>query len=72
MKTREEILTKAAEFDGAEEGSIEEDTHRLLLEIAGKDAESMLSDDAAEELLHCADIYHFQSHAVRVIRKFLA
>jgi uncharacterized protein YwgA len=72
MKSREEIIAKADELKSAEEDSVEMEAQQILLEIAGTEASSMLSDEDIEELLYCKDIYHYQSEAVRMIRKFLA
>lgn len=71
MKSRDEILAKAAELSSSEEGSVEMEEYLILLEIAGKDETSMMNAEKAEGLLHLKDIYHYQYEAVRMIRNFL-
>lgn len=72
MKTRVEILEKAASLEPVEAGSVDAEVHELLVEIAGENDETMLSMEDAEELLYVKDIYHFQAVAARRVRKFLA
>lgn len=72
-KTRDEILKKITSL--AEKGNddfITEDVQEILTEIAGNNEGLMLSEADTEDLLHSRDIYHFQSAAVRIVRKFLA
>jgi hypothetical protein len=69
MKTREQILAKAETLNPMDEFSVEADVASILREIAGE--ESVLTADEIEDLLYSRDIYHFQSVAVRRVRKFL-
>lgn len=79
MKTREAILAKIDEivssFDTnneAFEGSVEEEVKALLTEIVGDSEDKMLSEADTADLLYVKDIYHYQSAAVRKVRKFLS
>lgn len=79
MKTREDILAKIDEivssFDTnneAFEGSVEEEVKALLTEIVGDSEDKMLSEADTADLLYVKDIYHYQSAAVRKVRKFLS
>lgn len=70
MKTREEIIAKAETLNPIEEGSVEADMAGILWEIAGES--EVMPVEEIEDLLYSRDIYHFQSVAVRRVRKFLA
>lgn len=75
MKSREEILAKVDEITSTsfeDELSVEDEAKDILTTIAGEDEGSMLSDEDTADLLHSRDIYHYQTHAVRIVRKFLA
>lgn len=79
MKTREAILVKIDEIvssydtsDEAFEFSVEGEVKALLTEIAGDSEGNMLSVADTADLLYVKDIYHYQSAAVRKVRKFLS
>jgi hypothetical protein len=72
-KTRDEILKKVNSLAGsANDDPVTDDVQEILTTIAGEDESSMLSDADTADLLHSRDIYHFQSAAVRIVRRFLA
>lgn len=75
MKSREELLAKVDEITSnsyEDEFSVEDEVKEILTTIAGEDDTSMLSEEDTADLLHSRDIYHYQSQAVRTVRKFLA
>lgn len=70
--SRDQILRKIEGLVSPnDESSVEEEVKEILTEIAGVNENAMLSEDDTAELLHSRDIYHFQSEAVRQVRKFL-
>jgi hypothetical protein len=75
MKSREEILAKVDEITSnsfEDELSVEDEVKEILTTIAGDDETSMLSEADTADLLYSRDIYHYQSQAVRIVRKFLS
>lgn len=72
-KTRAEILEKVTSLsEGDNDDFVTEDVQEILTTIAGADDNAMLSEADTDDLLRSRDLYHFQSEAVRVVRKFLA
>ena len=80
MKSREEILAKVEELTSTsfedelfeDELSVEDEVKEILTTIAGDDEASKLSEEDTDDLLYSRDIYHYQSQAVRIVRKFLS
>ena len=66
MKTRDEILAKAEELKGFNGNAVQEESHFILIDIAGDSDEDMFSEDGILDMLYSmsqqeADLCKFRS-----------
>lgn len=73
MKTREEIVAKAEELKNFEGNEVQEETHYLLLDIAGSSDEDMCSEAGILDMLYPlrANEGTVEAQAADIVSKFL-
>lgn len=74
MKTREEILVKAEELKDFEGNAVQEESHFILIDIAGDSDEDMFSEDGILDMLYSMSQQEADpvvSEAADIVLKFI-